>query len=489
MNEIMRLDQTDRPLRRRLAAIAFLDVVGYARLVALNEEASLRAWSDLRHGLIEPRIVTWRGRVVDRAGDGIFAEFGSALEALHWAIDVQTAADRDDYAAEPIRLRIAVHLADVLDGPDGEVRGDGVNTAARLQAYAEEGGVIVSKAVVDAVQGRIEAVFEDLGSLHLKNLVYPVHAFRLCIARGCTPMVSKWHHPVRLAVATGVVALLSLASVVHWRATPREQAEHLLRQGLAIACPVYPCGREWLQQRALFQQAAAADPAFARPYAEAALTYSSFLASRLSTDTREDARNAADLATRAVALAPDQAYAHFARGEVLRQDPRRLEDALASFLRVVSLEPHNTLARANIGWVLLLLGRPADAEPYLQAVLDADPGNIRAAYWLNRMGLVHLFLGREGHGADYFRRAIARQSATDAMADQGLERTINLAAALALNGEVDAAQQVIDGLRRRYPALSTNNIWTCACSDAPRFRASMAKVREGAILAGVTDVN
>ena len=486
MNELLRLDGTERPLRRRLAAIAFLDVVGYARMMALNEEGTLHAWSELRHSVIEPRVITWRGRIVDRAGDGIFAEFGSALEALHWAVDVQSAAERHHQDAEPIRVRIALHLADVIDGSDGEVQGDGVNTVARLQNHAEAGGVIVSQTVVDAVQGKTDAVFADLGLLNLRNLAFPIHAFRLSVAPASLVQASRWRRLAPCMIGAAAIVLVGLAPAVNWRTAPREQAERLLQQSLAIKCPAFPCGREWLAQLGFFHQAIAADPTFARPYAEAAVTYANFVSSRLSVDPKEDLKNAAALATRAVALAPDQAFAHNARAAVLRQDPDRLEEALAALFRVLSIEPNRTVSRANAGWLLLLLGRPAEAEPYLQAALEAEPKNVSAPAWLNRMGLAELFLDREGHGAAFFQRAIAQQSDAEAMSDVGLERTINLAAALALNGDVEEGRQLVERLRLQYPSLSASNIWTCACSHAPRFKASMQKLREGASLVGLT---
>src|ERR1700760_4742848 len=94
MNELAQLDQIRPSLRRRLAAIAFLDVVGYSRLVAADEETTLHAWSLLQRLVIEPRIQRWHGRIIDRAGDAIFAEFGSALDALHWAVEVQNATEQ-----------------------------------------------------------------------------------------------------------------------------------------------------------------------------------------------------------------------------------------------------------------------------------------------------------------------------------------------------------------------------------------------------------
>jgi class 3 adenylate cyclase/Tfp pilus assembly protein PilF len=489
MNELLRLDWTERPLRRRLAAIAFLDVVGYARLVATDEEATLQTWSELRHSVIEPHVISWRGRIVDRAGDGIFAEFGSALEALHWAVNVQTATERHIQPGERIRLRIAVHLADVIDGPDGEVQGDGVNVTSRLQTYADAGGVIVSQAVVDAVQGKTDAVFADLGMLKLKNISQAVRAFRLTGAPVPRQQARVWRCPVRMTLSVSALLLILLTPVFGLHPTAREHAEDLLKAGMAVPCPTFPCARAWLEKRKLFEQAMAADPMLARPYAEAAIIYANFLSSRMSTDTDSDFRTGASLATRAVALAPDEAFAYNAKGAVLRQNPDKLEEALAAYMRVLSIDPGHIYAKANAGWLLLLLGRPAEAEPYVQAALEADPANTSKAAWLNRMGMAELFLDRHANAVDFFRRSITAESTIEDMTDFGLERTINLAAALALDGDVAGGRQIIDRLRLRYPTLSTNNMWTCTCSHAPRFLAGMEKLRQGAMLAGVVDTN
>ena len=179
-HEALRADRSEGPLpRRRLAAIAFLDVVGYSRLMGVDEEATLREWSALRRAVIEPHVRLWRGRVVNRAGDGILVEFRCAMDAFRWAVDVQDAIASRVHAGAPMRVRIAAHLGDVIADADGEIEGDGVNIAARLQAYAEPGGVIVSQAMADEVLRKADAAFADLGELRLRNIPRPVHAFRL----------------------------------------------------------------------------------------------------------------------------------------------------------------------------------------------------------------------------------------------------------------------------------------------------------------------
>lgn len=165
-------------LKRRSAVVAFLDVAGYSRLMATNGARTFRRWVALQRGVIEPSIASLGGRIVDRAGDGLFIEFRRAAEALVWAVDLQAEGGNIASRSPPIRFRIALHAGEVIDSLDGGMHGDGVNVAARLQALAEPGGVIASKAFI-AVLGGAPARFVDLGELHLKNMERPIRAFAL----------------------------------------------------------------------------------------------------------------------------------------------------------------------------------------------------------------------------------------------------------------------------------------------------------------------
>lgn len=548
MAEVLRVDRSDAPLQRRLAAVAFLDVVGYSRLMGGDDETTLREWLAVQCTVIEPRVMAWRGRVVSRSGDGMFVEFRSVLDAFRWAVDVQNAAVLRVQAGSQIQLRIALHLGDVMDSADGEVLGDGVNTAARLQSYAKPGGVVVSQAVANEVLGKTNAVFSDLGTLHLRNIARPVRAFQLnaveVLPRGrhghwfkgkagpvgpapvtgaaewlrlltrpyafSRGLIRSMPKAAKRALALGVglggaaalVALLAgfvvqygppqvgtAVAAVFWRGSspaPRDEATRLFTQGRAIVCS-YPCPREWLAARALFEQAIAADPDYALPYAAAAFTYTNFVTSNLSLNKNEDLHVAERLATRAAALAPDQALAHEARGAVLRQNPDRLEDALAAYLRSLAIDPNQSSVRANAGWMLVLLGRPLEAEPYLRAAIAAEPNHPRVSAWLTYLGLAELFSNHEGHGANSFSRALALQKPGAAAADISLQRSLNLAAALALNGAVDEARLIIDRLRSQNPTLSTGTLMNCDCSHNPGFLAGYKALRRGAILAGVPE--
>jgi class 3 adenylate cyclase len=178
----------DGPAEWRLAAVAFLDLVGSTRLMEHDEDATLRRWIALRRGAIEPRVRAWRGRVVGLTGDGLLAEFRSVLDAVAWALDVQAALSPAAAGREPsLRVRNAVHLGDVFEGVDGALYGHAVNIAARLQEHAAPGGVAVSDGVHEQVRHRLACGVEDLGPLRLKNLARPVRAFRLAPAAALRP--------------------------------------------------------------------------------------------------------------------------------------------------------------------------------------------------------------------------------------------------------------------------------------------------------------
>ncbi len=165
---------------RRLAAIAFVDIVGYSILMARDETRTHQRWMDILDNIIRPQTERHRGKVVKSTGDGILAEFPSAFDAVEWALDVQRAvqARATDDALPSIALRIAVHVGDIIT-TEFDVFGDGVNLAARLQEHAPVGGIVFSEAVYDLVRGSLGTEARDLGALELKNFPKPVRAYAL----------------------------------------------------------------------------------------------------------------------------------------------------------------------------------------------------------------------------------------------------------------------------------------------------------------------
>jgi adenylate cyclase len=166
---------------RRLAAILAADVAGYSRLMGADEEGTLERLKTLRRELLDPKIAEHHGRIVKTTGDGLLAEFASVVDAVRCAAEVQEAmSDRDTGIAADNRmeLRIGINLGDVIVEGD-DLYGDGVNIAARIEALADAGGVLVSNTVHDHVRDRLPFVFEDLGDQQVKNIARPVRVYRV----------------------------------------------------------------------------------------------------------------------------------------------------------------------------------------------------------------------------------------------------------------------------------------------------------------------
>src|SRR5215813_11210268 len=168
--------------QRRLAAILAADVVGYSRLMEQDEAGTLVALADRRKAILEPLLSKYRGRVVRLMGDGTLAEFASAVDAVQCAVDVQKAmrdANTKVTGDCAIVLRIGLNLGDIMV-EDGDLYGDGVNVAARLEAMADPGGICLSAAIHQQVERLLPLAFRDLGDQALKNIARPVRVY--CIA-------------------------------------------------------------------------------------------------------------------------------------------------------------------------------------------------------------------------------------------------------------------------------------------------------------------
>ena len=175
-----------RPARveRRLAAILAADVAGYSRLIEANEESTLSRLKALRAEVIDPKIAAHTGRLVKTTGDGLLVEFASVVDALRCAAEIQAAlAERNAPlpADKRIDLRIGLNMGDIVV-EDGDIFGDGVNVAARLEGLAEPGGICVSARVREDAAGRLDLGFEDMGDQALKNITRPVRVYRVVIA-------------------------------------------------------------------------------------------------------------------------------------------------------------------------------------------------------------------------------------------------------------------------------------------------------------------
>ena len=180
-------------MERRLTAILVADVVGYSRLMGADEAGTLARLKVLHKKLMRPKIAERKGRIVKLMGDGLLAEFPSIVEAVSCAIDIQRAMpDRELELTKERRivLRIGVNLGDIIvEGND--IFGDGVNVAARLEGLAEPHGICISGGAFDAIDGKIEAPFEDIGPQAVKNIAKPVRAYHLCVGTKPQPQPSS----------------------------------------------------------------------------------------------------------------------------------------------------------------------------------------------------------------------------------------------------------------------------------------------------------
>jgi len=170
---------------RKIAAILVSDVVGYSRLAGADEERILARLRALRSDLIDPTISLHHGRIVKRTGDGSIIEFHSVVDAVRCAIEVQRAMVERNAGVAPdnrIAFRIGIHLGDIVEESDGDLMGDGVNIAARLEGLCEPGGVCLSEDAHRQVRDRLKENFVDLGERQLKNIARPVRAYALSAA-------------------------------------------------------------------------------------------------------------------------------------------------------------------------------------------------------------------------------------------------------------------------------------------------------------------
>jgi TolB-like protein/class 3 adenylate cyclase len=172
---------------RKIAAILVSDVAGYSRLVGADEDRTLARLRALRSDMIDPTIAVHRGRVVKRVGDGSIVEFRSVINAVRCAIEVQNGMIERNAGLPPerrIEFRVGIHLGDVVEESDGDLMGDGVNIAARLEGICEVGGVCISEDAYRQVRDRIKEQFIDLGEQALKNIARPMRVYQLKSERG-----------------------------------------------------------------------------------------------------------------------------------------------------------------------------------------------------------------------------------------------------------------------------------------------------------------
>ena len=208
-------------MKRKIAAIFAADIAGYSRLVAEDEEETLRRLASYRQ-VTDDFIAKSGGRIFNTAGDAVLAEFPSAVEAVRCAIDIQESLRTRNMAYPPSRqmsFRIGITIGDVVER-DGDLLGDGVNIAARLEGLAEVGGICISRAVHEQVANKLSVQFADIGEQEVKNIPTPVHAYMVAMRREdgtyTTPQAKKKAPPAHAAPAWMwplVVAVVCLTAI------------------------------------------------------------------------------------------------------------------------------------------------------------------------------------------------------------------------------------------------------------------------------------
>jgi adenylate cyclase len=211
---------------RKLAAILVSDVVGYSRLAGTDEDRILARLRALRSDLIDPIIAVHNGRVVKRTGDGAIVEFRSVVDAVRCAIEVQNGMVERNAGLPPerrIQFRVGIHLGDVVEESDGDLMGDGVNIAARLEGIAKPGAICLSEDAYRQVKSRIDLAVSDLGPIQLKNIAEPVHVYSLEVGRPAQakpvePMKSliRKKRPMLGPIVASAVTLIAIAGLGAW---------------------------------------------------------------------------------------------------------------------------------------------------------------------------------------------------------------------------------------------------------------------------------
>jgi len=218
-------DGAEQDLERRLATILSADVAAYSRLMAEDEEQTLRVFRGHKE-IFEKLVAAHRGRVFNTAGDAILAEFGSAVEAVRCATEIQAALRTRNDQLPPnrqVQFRIGVNLGDVMV-QEQDLLGDGVNVAARLQSAASPGGVCISGSVYDQIRNRLSLSFKPLGDMRFKNIPQPVRTFSIVEADGLGELPSPTATPDHRGVAryakwlapAAALLLLAVGGGVFW---------------------------------------------------------------------------------------------------------------------------------------------------------------------------------------------------------------------------------------------------------------------------------
>jgi class 3 adenylate cyclase len=372
------------PVKRRLTAILAADAVGYSARMSENEERTLRTLAGHRYH-IDNLIADHGGRVVGTAGDSVLAEFGSSVEAVRCAVEIQeTLATRNESLPEPERLqfRIGINLGDVIvDGTD--ILGDGVNVAARLEGIAEPGGICIASSVFDQISGKLNLGFQDIGERSLKNIGRPVHAYRVAQA-GTPPRSRRGSQRMVIAGAAGAIAVV-VAVVVFFMTRTADTPGTPQPAPDAQSAP--PAAQTTTAQPAASQPVATAPPATVAPTPQVQTTPQAGTPAVNAPGNRPGRTDSAPVTPRAPAPSPPRAkqeqtapatYTMGLAQNRCRQPDGSFGPAGRGRARVVSGEVILALGQAGQPGYVDLRGRPeADGTLVLNGYIIPAAGRAR----------------------------------------------------------------------------------------------------------------
>ena len=213
---------------RKLAAILVTDIVGFSRLTGVDEERTLARIRALRGDLVDPAVAAHHGRIVKGTGDGAIIEFRSALDATRCALEIQNGLIERNAGVLPerrIEYRVGIHVGDVVEESDGDLMGDAVNIAARLEGIAKPGAICLSEHAYRQVKGRLEMEVSDLGAPQLKNIAEPVRAYLVEVGRPVEPPKPRSAPRHRMVAALAVLAVAGAAGWLSIAGKPSPPAE------------------------------------------------------------------------------------------------------------------------------------------------------------------------------------------------------------------------------------------------------------------------
>ncbi len=584
-------------VERKLAAILAADVVGYSRLTGADEEGTMRRLRSLRAELIDPAIQTNRGRVFHTAGDSILIEFASVVDAVRCSVDVQRgmAVRNGDFVPEKqIEFRVGIHLGDVMVQPGGDLLGDGVNVAARLEGIAEPGGICLSNAAYDQVRDKLKENFVDLGERELKNIARPVRVYSLeagkpAQAKAAPPSSQILAPPTAPRLSIVVLPFANIGSDpeqeyfvdgvteslttdlsrisgsfviarntgftykgkavdvkqigrelgvryvlegsvqrggnrlrVNVQLIEAETGSHLwaerfnkpvadlfdmqdeivarlanqlnaqlieaeARRAATSANPdamdLYFQGMAWANQGAspenyrraydLFERALALDPANIDALVGKARVASETAAASLTDDPATYLAAAEAAATKALALAPKHAWAHFWLGMTYTRSNRSAL-AIAEFDRALVLDPNLAFGHAATGLAKLSLDHPDETEGHVREALRLSPRDSSVYVWELYAGAAHLMLADDAAAVLWLRRSIESNS-------NPAQTHFVLAAALAHLGRFDEARSATRSGLMIDPNFTVRRfkVTTGSVSDNPTYLAHMERVYDG----------